>query len=87
MIRAMTAMNMVAAVFSVIWLVGHVTVRIFDWEFWFALGYAVVAILNVLVVAATRGRSRMRLRPGLVPLAESPEHTSPRACARGRSAN
>ncbi len=36
--RFLVAVNAFAVIFSVIWLAGHSTERVFDWEFWFALG-------------------------------------------------
>ena len=45
--RFLTAANAFATVFSLIWLAGHSTVRTFDWEFWFALGYLFLAAANL----------------------------------------
>lgn len=44
----LTALNGFAVVFCVIWLAGHSTVRVFDWEFWFALGFLALAVLNTV---------------------------------------
>lgn len=51
--RFLRVANGAAVVFSLVWLVGHATVRMFDWEFWFALGYLALAILNCVPLATT----------------------------------
>ena len=48
---AMLALNAFFAVFSLVWLAGHMTVRLFDWEFWFALAYLVLAVINTAYFA------------------------------------
>ena len=54
MTRLLFAVNLAAAIFSGIWLAGHARVRIFDWEFWFALGYLGVALLNLGLIGRAR---------------------------------
>lgn len=48
-VRAGIALNAALAVFSAIWLAGHSTVRMFDWEFWFALLFLIAALVNLLL--------------------------------------
>ena len=43
----LVAVNTVAALFSLIWIWGHSSTPANDWEFWFALGYLLVAGLNL----------------------------------------
>jgi hypothetical protein len=42
----MLLLNSFFTIFSFIWLVGHSTVRVFDWEFWFALVYFLLCAAN-----------------------------------------
>ena len=51
---AFIALNGFATVFSLVWLIGHATVRVGDWEFWFALGYLGLAAGNVAYLVRTR---------------------------------
>lgn len=51
----LTLANGSAVVFSAIWLVGHATVRVGDWEFWFAAGYLTLAAANFAYLARRRG--------------------------------
>ena len=44
----MKQLHTFALIFCLIWLVGHSTVRVFDWEFWFALGFTVYAGVNLV---------------------------------------
>lgn len=46
--RFMLALNGFFLIFSLVWLIGHSTERIFDWEFWFALVYTSLCLANVL---------------------------------------
>ena len=43
---ALVTLNGAAVVFSLIWLLGHMTVRLWDWEFWFAAGYLALCSIN-----------------------------------------
>ncbi len=48
-------LNGFVLLFSLIWLIGHSTVRLFDWEFWFALLYLAVSSANLSYLLGRRG--------------------------------
>ncbi|MCF8260043.1 MAG: hypothetical protein K9J12_04660 [Melioribacteraceae bacterium] len=45
--QLMLVISFVFSIFSVIWFVGHATVRFFDWEFWFSLSYTLFSFMNL----------------------------------------
>ncbi len=53
----LVAANTLAVALSLIWLWGHSSAPASNWEFWFALGYFVLAIAN-LAYFLRRGRRR-----------------------------
>ena len=60
--RLLLAANTGAALVSLIWLWGHSTVEAGSWEFWFALGYLLLAVFN-LTYLIRRGRRRYGREP------------------------
>jgi len=54
--KFLTLVNGFAVLFSIVWLIGHATVRIGDWEFWFAVGYLLVVALNLGYVVGWIGK-------------------------------